>query len=195
MSVQGKFVFVWSAAAILSHLIGLWVFIFSVSLFLSFFMTFWSVDYTNADRHLCSCLNFVFPDFPPQVVMNELNSYSIWLKAVLSMYMSSIGIDVFVTHTVHELLWGFKDPLLSKIHSMKPDVEEYFGLMWKVSMVIPLNNLNENSCSGCSGYFSSRQAEASVLMSCERCEIGQMRWKLFALPLYQATSAPQWRQL
>lgn len=44
------------------------------------------------------------------------------------------------------------------------------------------------------GYSSSRQVEASVIMSCERSEIGQMCWKLFALPLYRATSAPQWHQ-
>lgn len=37
-----------------------------------------------------------------------------------------------MTRTVHEVLWGFKDPLLSKVHSMKPDVDENFGLMWKV---------------------------------------------------------------
>lgn len=88
--------------------------------------------------------------------MNELNSYSLILRTVMSMYISSIGIDIFMTRTVHEVLWGFKDPLLSKIHSMKPDVDEYFGLMWKVSMLIYLNILNENSCSGCSGLLKQQ---------------------------------------
>lgn len=72
----------------------------------------------------------------PQAVMNELNSYSFVLRTLVSMYMNSLGIELFMTRTVHEILWGFKDPLLSKVHSMKPDVDEYFGLMWKVSLVV-----------------------------------------------------------
>uniref|UniRef100_A0A3B4WZ59 Scavenger receptor class B, member 2a n=1 Tax=Seriola lalandi dorsalis TaxID=1841481 RepID=A0A3B4WZ59_SERLL len=43
----------------------------------------------------------------------------------------SSGPLLFMTRTVDEFLWGFKDPILTKIHSMKPDVDEYFGLMWK----------------------------------------------------------------
>lgn len=68
--------------------------------------------------------------------MNELRSYSFVLRTVLSVYMNSLGVELFITRTVHEVLWGFKDPLLKKIHSMKPEVDEYFGLMWKVSMSI-----------------------------------------------------------
>uniref|UniRef100_A0A672ITQ8 Lysosome membrane protein 2-like n=1 Tax=Salarias fasciatus TaxID=181472 RepID=A0A672ITQ8_SALFA len=68
---------------------------------------------------------------PSQAVMNELNSYSFFLRTLVSMYMNSIGIELFMNRTVHEVLWGFKDPLLTKIHSMKPEVDEYFGLMWK----------------------------------------------------------------
>lgn len=67
--------------------------------------------------------------------MNELNSYSFILRSFVSMYMNSLGIELFLNRTVHEVLWGFKDPLLSKIHSMRPEVDEYFGLMWKVSLV------------------------------------------------------------
>lgn len=78
---------------------------------------------------------FLLTVFLPQAVMNELNSYSFFLRTFVSMYMNSLGIEVFMTRTVHEVLWGFKDPLLSKIHSMKPEVDEYFGLMWKVSLV------------------------------------------------------------
>lgn len=64
--------------------------------------------------------------------MDELSSYSFFLRTIVSMYIKSIGVDIFMTRTVHEVLWGFKDPLLTKIHSMKPEVDEYFGLMWKV---------------------------------------------------------------
>ncbi|KAI3372622.1 hypothetical protein L3Q82_023096 [Scortum barcoo] len=70
-------------------------------------------------------------NIPYVAVMNELNSYSFFLRTLVSMYMNSLGIELFMTRTVHEVLWGFKDPLLTKIHSMKPDVDEYFGLMWK----------------------------------------------------------------
>uniref|UniRef100_A0A8C7WQT7 Scavenger receptor class B, member 2a n=1 Tax=Oryzias sinensis TaxID=183150 RepID=A0A8C7WQT7_9TELE len=73
-------------------------------------------------------------NIPFVAVMDELNSYSFFLRSMVSIYMSSLGVDVFMNRTVHEILWGFKDPLLSKIHGMKPDVDEYFGLMWKVSV-------------------------------------------------------------
>uniref|UniRef100_A0A8C6UK54 Scavenger receptor class B, member 2a n=1 Tax=Neogobius melanostomus TaxID=47308 RepID=A0A8C6UK54_9GOBI len=59
-------------------------------------------------------------NIPFVVVMDQLSSYSFFLRPL-----------VFMTRTVHEVLWGFKDPILTKVHSMKPDVDEYFGLMWK----------------------------------------------------------------
>lgn len=65
--------------------------------------------------------------------MNELNSYNFILRSMVSVYMRSLGVEVFVHRTVHEILWGFKDPILSKVHNYKPEVDEYFGLMWKVS--------------------------------------------------------------
>lgn len=37
-----------------------------------------------------------------------------------------------MNRTVHEVLWGFKDPLLSKLHAMRPEVDEHFGLMYNV---------------------------------------------------------------
>lgn len=70
-----------------------------------------------------------------QAVMNELSSYAFLLRTLISMYIKSIGVEIFMTRTVHEVLWGFKDPLLTKLHSMKPEVDEYFGLMWKVRFI------------------------------------------------------------
>uniref|UniRef100_A0A1A8R1D3 Scavenger receptor class B, member 2 n=1 Tax=Nothobranchius rachovii TaxID=451742 RepID=A0A1A8R1D3_9TELE len=70
-------------------------------------------------------------NIPLVAVMNELNSYSFLLRSVVSLYLSGLGVDLFMTRTVHEILWGFKDPLLTKIHTLKPEVDEYFGLMWK----------------------------------------------------------------
>lgn len=67
--------------------------------------------------------------------MSELNSYPFLLRTFVSMYMNSIGVEIFMTRTVHEVLWGFKDPLLTKIHNIRPEVDEMFGLMWKVGTV------------------------------------------------------------
>ena len=64
--------------------------------------------------------------------MSELNSYNFMLRTLVSLWMNSLGIEIFMTKTVHEVLWGFKDPLLSKIHNMRPEVDDHFGLMWKV---------------------------------------------------------------
>lgn len=71
-----------------------------------------------------------------QAVMNELNAYSFFLRTFVSAYMQSLGVELFMTRTVHEVLWGFKDPLLTKLHSLKPEVDEYFGLMWKVRVSV-----------------------------------------------------------
>lgn len=68
--------------------------------------------------------------------MNELSTYSFVLRTFLSVYMNSLGVELFITRSIEEILWGFKDPLLSKIHKARPQVDEYFGLMWKVSMSI-----------------------------------------------------------
>ncbi|KAM9742892.1 lysosome membrane protein 2a isoform 2-T3 [Menidia menidia] len=70
-------------------------------------------------------------NIPFVAIMNELSSYSFFLRTVVSMYINSLGVELFMNRTVHEVLWGFKDPLLTKVHSMKPDVDEMFGLMWK----------------------------------------------------------------
>lgn len=45
----------------------------------------------------------------------------------------------FVTHTVHDLLWGYKDELMSLIHPFKPEVPPYFGLYYGVSGIFFLS--------------------------------------------------------
>ncbi|XP_030647028.1 lysosome membrane protein 2 [Chanos chanos] len=69
-------------------------------------------------------------NIPLIAVMNEMHSYSFFLRTVMSLWMGTLGIDLFMTRTVNEILWGFKDPLLSKIHAMRPEVDENFGLMY-----------------------------------------------------------------
>uniref|UniRef100_A0A4W4HF65 Scavenger receptor class B, member 2a n=1 Tax=Electrophorus electricus TaxID=8005 RepID=A0A4W4HF65_ELEEL len=70
-------------------------------------------------------------NIPVVAVMNEVHSYSFFIRSLISMWIKSMGVDLFMTRTVHEILWGFKDPLMSKLHNMKPDVDEIFGLMYK----------------------------------------------------------------
>lgn len=79
--------------------------------------------------------NAFFSSFS-QAVMNELNAYSFFLRSFVSAYMQTLGVELFMTRTVHEVLWGFKDPLLTKLHTLKPEVDEYFGLMWKVRVSV-----------------------------------------------------------
>lgn len=68
-------------------------------------------------------------NIPAVAVMNKLKDVSFWTKSAISIYMTTIGTTMFMTNTVNELLWGFKDPLLSRLKTFKPEVEEYFGLM------------------------------------------------------------------
>ncbi|XP_076006773.1 lysosome membrane protein 2a isoform X2 [Genypterus blacodes] len=70
-------------------------------------------------------------NIPLVAVMNEMRSYSFVLRTLISILLRSISVELFMTRTVHEILWGFEDPLLKKIHGLKPDVDEHFGLMWK----------------------------------------------------------------
>ncbi|XP_062873687.1 lysosome membrane protein 2a isoform X2 [Trichomycterus rosablanca] len=71
------------------------------------------------------------PNIPVIAVMNEMKTYSFFVRPLISLWMDSLGVDLFMTRTVHEILWGFKDPLMSKLHNLKPEVDEYFGLMYK----------------------------------------------------------------
>uniref|UniRef100_A0A8C9B246 Scavenger receptor class B member 2 n=1 Tax=Phocoena sinus TaxID=42100 RepID=A0A8C9B246_PHOSS len=48
------------------------------------------------------------------------------IEALLKAYQQKL----FVTHTVDELLWGYKDEILSLINIFKPDISPYFGLFY-----------------------------------------------------------------
>ncbi|KTG06961.1 hypothetical protein cypCar_00020872 [Cyprinus carpio] len=68
-------------------------------------------------------------NIPAVAVINRLKGAGFWVASGISMYMGSIGTTMFMTHTVQELLWGFKDPLLTRLKTIKPETDEYFGLM------------------------------------------------------------------
>ncbi|KAM8866134.1 lysosome membrane protein 2a [Synchiropus picturatus] len=70
-------------------------------------------------------------NIPYVAVMNELNSYNFLLRSLVSIYTKNLGVDLFITRSVHEVLWGFQDPLLTKVKTMKPEIDDHFGLMWK----------------------------------------------------------------
>ncbi|KAF5894663.1 lysosome membrane protein 2-like, partial [Clarias magur] len=77
-------------------------------------------------------------NIPAVAVMNKFKDISFWIKSHVAIIMTSIKTTMFMTHTVDELLWGFKDPLLSRVcaskilsrfRASKPELEENFGLM------------------------------------------------------------------
>lgn len=62
--------------------------------------------------------------------MNKLRG-SIFKASMLAFAMGNVGISLFTTRTVDELLWGYEDPLLTRVAKTNPDVETVFGLMYK----------------------------------------------------------------
>lgn len=50
-------------------------------------------------------------------------------EVLLLLYQESL----FTVHTVHELLWGYKDRLLSTIHLLHPEIDPVFGFFNKVT--------------------------------------------------------------
>uniref|UniRef100_A0A8D2CSN9 Scavenger receptor class B member 2 n=1 Tax=Sciurus vulgaris TaxID=55149 RepID=A0A8D2CSN9_SCIVU len=57
----------------------------------------------------------------------QVNFVKMIIEAMLKAYQQKL----FVTHTVDELLWGYKDEILSLIHAFRPDVSPYFGLFYE----------------------------------------------------------------
>lgn len=45
-----------------------------------------------------------------------------FLREIIEAMLKAYQQTLFVTHTVHELLWGYKDEVLSLIHIFRPDV-------------------------------------------------------------------------
>lgn len=55
------------------------------------------------------------------------------LRDIIEALLKAYRQELFVTHTVDELLWGYKDEILSLINTFKHDVSPYFGLFYGVS--------------------------------------------------------------
>ncbi|XP_070706478.1 lysosome membrane protein 2-like isoform X2 [Pempheris klunzingeri] len=69
-------------------------------------------------------------NIPAWAVMNTVKD-SFWKSSAVSIWMNSLGVTVFTTRTVDELLWGYEDPLLARVAPTNPSVEKIFGLMYK----------------------------------------------------------------
>ncbi|XP_056875866.1 lysosome membrane protein 2-like isoform X1 [Takifugu flavidus] len=69
-------------------------------------------------------------NIPAWAVMNKVKG-SFFRAGMVAMWMNSVNSGFFTTRTVHELLWGYEDPLLARVSSTSPDVEKVFGLMYK----------------------------------------------------------------
>ncbi|XP_067413141.1 lysosome membrane protein 2 isoform X2 [Emydura macquarii macquarii] len=70
-------------------------------------------------------------NIPAVTVMELTKSTSLRLptEILLILYQE----DLFTTHTVHELLWGYKDKLLSALHLIHPEIDPQFGLFNKMN--------------------------------------------------------------
>ena len=71
----------------------------------------------------CACAPQTAMEWAQLPFLHEL------IEALLKAYQQKL----FVTHTVDELLWGYKDEILSLINVFKPDISPYFGLFYGVS--------------------------------------------------------------
>ncbi|XP_067114503.1 lysosome membrane protein 2-like [Osmerus mordax] len=67
----------------------------------------------------------------PNVAVMEKVRDSFFKSVAASVMMKSVNSGIITNRTVNELLWGYLDPLLVNVKKSKPDVEEYFGLMYK----------------------------------------------------------------
>uniref|UniRef100_A0A2R8PIA3 Nucleoporin 54 n=1 Tax=Callithrix jacchus TaxID=9483 RepID=A0A2R8PIA3_CALJA len=54
-----------------------------------------------------------------------------FLREIIEAMLKAYQQKLFVTHTVDELLWGYKDEILSLIHVFRPDISPYFGLFYE----------------------------------------------------------------
>ncbi|CAF97173.1 unnamed protein product [Tetraodon nigroviridis] len=74
--------------------------------------------------------NITTVNIPVWAVMNKVSG-NLFKSSMVSLWMNSLKSGLFTTRTVNELLWGYQDPLLTKVSATNPDVEKVFGLMYK----------------------------------------------------------------
>lgn len=57
-----------------------------------------------------------------------------WEAELISSYMRSLDVGLFTTRTVGELLWGYEDSLLEAARAFLPELDDVFGLFYKVAL-------------------------------------------------------------
>ncbi|KAM4709131.1 lysosome membrane protein 2 [Discoglossus pictus] len=68
----------------------------------------------------------------PAVTVMELTKDSSYLKPIVSAALKTYNEGMFVTRSVHELLWGYRDPLLALIHPFR-NISATFGLFYNMN--------------------------------------------------------------
>ncbi|KAM3874528.1 lysosome membrane protein 2c [Diretmus argenteus] len=71
-------------------------------------------------------------NIPAMTVMERFKDQII-VANLISAYMRSKDEGLFTTHTVGELLWGYEDGLLQALKVLQPDLDDVFGLFYKVN--------------------------------------------------------------
>uniref|UniRef100_W5KRP1 Lysosome membrane protein 2-like n=1 Tax=Astyanax mexicanus TaxID=7994 RepID=W5KRP1_ASTMX len=68
----------------------------------------------------------------PAVTVMEMYKDSMFAWAIADL-MTGFNVELFVTRTVGELLWGYEDILLKELKKLKPSLDPYFGLFYKMN--------------------------------------------------------------
>ncbi|XP_077132234.1 lysosome membrane protein 2 [Ranitomeya variabilis] len=82
--------------------------------------------------------------------MTRNNKYFKYIKAIVAAVLKTYNEDIFLTRSVDDLLWGYKDPVLSLVHTVVPEISEMFGLFYN------MNATNDGTyvfLSGSEGYM------------------------------------------
>ncbi|XP_069482419.1 lysosome membrane protein 2 isoform X2 [Ambystoma mexicanum] len=70
----------------------------------------------------------------PAMTVMELTKYSSAKRIdEAGLLLAGCGEEMFVTHTVHEMLWGYRDCALAFIHPLVPSIDANFGLFNKMN--------------------------------------------------------------
>ncbi|XP_040915173.1 lysosome membrane protein 2c [Toxotes jaculatrix] len=69
-------------------------------------------------------------NIPAMTVMEKFKDES-FVASLISSYMKSTDEGLFTTRTVGELLWGYEDSLLKALQTVKPELDDVFGLFYK----------------------------------------------------------------
>ncbi|KAM5194692.1 lysosome membrane protein 2 [Mantella aurantiaca] len=65
------------------------------------------------------------------MIMN--NKYADLLRPIVEAAMKFYGEGIFTTRSVHEMLWGYNDPILTLAHKVNSSINEMFGLFYNMN--------------------------------------------------------------